>query len=98
MTKKKFDVVQKYPNLANVEGSFTQVIEENMNTLSLAMEDETVSDENFKEIIFHIMKQCKQSPYISKVRSKIEQMRTKREICFYVIRAALKGENLGTVA
>ena len=98
MAKKKFDVVQKYPNLANVEGSFTKVIEENMNTIRLAMEDDTVSNEDFKEIIFYLMGQCKQSPYIRQVRNKIEQMRTKRDICFYVMNATLKGENLSVVA
>lgn len=91
------DVIKKYPNLSNIEGSFTQVVQENNNVIAAAAEDDSVSKEDFKELILHILDECKQTNWTKKAKGKIERFDSKYEIMKFVYNAYLKGENEGVI-
>lgn len=92
---KKFDVIAKYPNLAYIEGTLTAVLEEHTRTISQAVEDETITLDNLKEIIDYITDKCKQTPAVARFKQKVSRMTSKTEIAFFVYNTALAGENLG---
>lgn len=93
MAKDYNKVLQKYPNLTNVEGTLTQVVEEKMNMISAASNDDNIGVEDFRAIILYILNECKQTPKVKQAKLKVERMSSKNEICFFIVNSALAGEN-----
>lgn len=82
---------KKIPNLSNIEGTITQIVQENSATISKLCDDYEVSDEDFKEYILELFEQAKQTRYVKQSIIKIERMQYKSDIASYIYNMNLAG-------
>lgn len=87
----------KYPELSKIDGTITNVVNENSKLITQLFEDEEVSDEDFKESILEILDQAKQTKYVKSAIDKIERMDDRKEICYYMYNMALSGDGLKAI-
>ena len=91
------DLKKKYPDLSKVEGSITEIIQSNFKRIWEIFEDESVSDDEFKELVTMIIESAKDTPARKRILDNLESKRTKLDIGMYVNNIWLKGQNMGVI-
>lgn len=82
------NVIKKYPDLSNIEGSVTQVIEEA--TPRLAKIDD-LTDEEFKQLAIEIVSQAKETNKQREILARLERHHDKNTIIQYLYNVYLAG-------
>ena len=86
-----------HPNLSSVNGTFSQVIEENSKQLSSIINDGSNSFEDIKSYVLELLESCKETPWVRGAIRKVENFDNKNDLVFYVYNSFLSGENLKSI-
>ena len=86
-----------HPDLTNIDGTFSSVVEANSNRLSGLINDDSVGVDEIKDFCLEMMENCKDSPWIRKAKTRIERMTDKNELAFFIYNSMLSGANLKSI-
>lgn len=92
---KDVELEEAKKDLTTVKGTYSKLLNDNIEKIYAEGEDDSVSLQDYKTTILDIVKSANNTPAKATFEYKVSQMRSKQELMFYASNAALNGGGFG---